>query len=232
MCGRYSLAPDDINQLRIQFRLEARVERSPRYNSAPSWNAGHVAPIVYDARGVRQLEPARWWMIPSYWSRPLSELPTAFNARAEDIGHKRFWAGSYRSRRCLVPATGWREFSGPRGDRTPHHFHLDGGLFAFAGLFDTWRSPEGQSVRSFAIVTVAASDVVQPVHDRMPLCVSEPDYAAWLSPELSGAEAFAALRATPAPPLRRYEASRYGNDSQNEGPECIARASHGQLRLF
>jgi putative SOS response-associated peptidase YedK len=119
----------------------------------------------------RQIALARWWLIPSSWSRPLCALPAAFNARSEELGRKPFWSGSFETRRCLVPTTGWREFDGPRGQRRAFQFHYDHALFAFAGLWDRWTSPEGESVQSFAIVTVAANDMVSPVHDRMPLCL-------------------------------------------------------------
>ncbi|MEY4545061.1 MAG: hypothetical protein RL685_1256 [Pseudomonadota bacterium] len=232
MCGRYSLAPAEFSQLRLQFQVEAEFPLSQRYNISPTWAPGYEPPIVFQTPDAgRQLAQARWWLIPSGWSRPLKALPTAFNARSEEISSKPFWARSFESRRCLVPTTGWREFSGPRGQRRAFQFHYDHGLFAFAGVWDRWLSPEGEEVQSFAIVTVAANEMVSPVHDRMPLCVDPALYGVWLDPELSGERALAAVRA-PAAPLALYEADTRGNDSRLEGPECIAPARTRQLGLF
>lgn len=232
MCGRYSLAPAEFSQLRLEFQVEVKLELQPRYNVAPTWAPGYEPPIILrDPQGGRELALARWWMIPSGWQRPLSALPTAFNARAEDLAQKPFWSRSFDARRCLVPATGWREFNGPRGQRRAFQFHYDQALFAFAGLWDEWTSPEGEAVRSFAIVTVAANETVSPVHDRMPLCVAPELYGVWLDPALSGAAALAPLR-PPTKSLGVYEADARGNDSRLEGPECIAPARQRQLGLF
>jgi putative SOS response-associated peptidase YedK len=233
MCGRYSLASGEFSQIQLEFQVDAAFELEPRYNIAPSWAPGHEPPVVLvNSSGQRMLDVARWWMIPAYWRRPLNLLPTAFNARAEELGGKRFWSKSFESRRCLVPASGWREFSGPTGKRQPHHFHYDHGLFAFAGVWDEWMSPEGESVRSFAIVTVAASDIVTPIHDRMPLRVEPAAYAEWLDPSVPGVAALDAVRRQAAPVLSHYETDPSGNDVRREGPDVIAPLRQKQLGLF
>jgi putative SOS response-associated peptidase YedK len=131
-----------------------------------------------------------------------------------------------------VPTTGWREFTGPSGQRQPHHFHYDHGLFAFAGVWDEWQSPEGDIVRSFAIVTVAANDIVTPIHDRMPLRI-EPDlYTAWLDPSVPGERALAAVRHAAPPRLEHYEVDPAGNDVRREGAALIAPFQQKQLGLF
>jgi putative SOS response-associated peptidase YedK len=233
MCGRYSLASGEFSQIQLEFRVDAAFELEPRYNIAPTWAPGHEPPIVLvNSSAQRVLDVARWWMIPAYWKRPLNLLPTAFNARAEELGDKRFWSKSFDSRRCLVPATGWREFTGPSGKRQPHHFHYEHGLFAFAGIWDEWMSPEGESVRSFAIVTVAANDIVTPIHDRMPLRVEPDAYAEWLDPGLPGAAALDAVRRRAPPALSHYETDPSGNDVRREGPEVVAPLRQKQLGLF
>jgi len=242
MCGRYSLAPTEFSEIQLEFQVDGmgseaapplRPLHHPRYNIAPSSGPGHEPPIVLEEPSQgRQLWLARWWLIPANWRRPLQALPTAFNARAEELGNKRFWSHSFDTRRCLVPTTGWREFTGPTGHRLPHHFHYEHRLFAFAGLWDEWLSPEGLAVRSFAIVTVPANEVVCPVHDRMPLRVEPECYARWLDPNVPGAEALASLRAAVAPPLSEHECDPAGNDVRREGPEVIAPARRRQLDLF
>jgi putative SOS response-associated peptidase YedK len=233
MCGRYSLAPGEFSQIHIEFRVDVQLELEPRYNIAPTWSAGHEPPIVLtNSSGQRELDVARWWMIPANWKLPLNKLPTAFNARAEDLGGKRFWSRSFDARRCLVPATGWREFTGPSGQRQPHHFHYDHALFAFAGIWDEWMSPEGENVRSFAIITVAANDMVTPIHDRMPLRIAPDVYSEWLDPGLSGERALDAARRAVSPPLQHFETDPAGNDVRREGPAIIAPLRQKQLGLF
>jgi putative SOS response-associated peptidase YedK len=233
MCGRYSLATGEFSQIRLEFQVDIPFELEPRYNIAPTWTPGHEPPIVLtSSSGQRQLDVARWWMIPANWKRPLNVLPTAFNARAEELGTKRFWSRSFDARRCLVPTTGWREFTGPSGLRQPYHFHYDHGLFAFAGVWDEWLSPEGDPVRSFAIVTVAANDIVTPIHDRMPLRVEPEQYSEWLDPNVPGERALATLRRATAPRLQQYESDPSGNDVRREGPAVIAAVRQKQLGLF
>jgi putative SOS response-associated peptidase YedK len=251
MCGRYSLASGEFSEIQLEFQVEvgpvgsavvagpgagpaleaAAIE--PRYNIAPTWSPGHEPPIVLEnTSGKRELALARWWLIPASWKRPLKMLPTSFNARAEELASKRFWSKSFDARRCLVPATGWREFTGPAGQRQPHHFHYGERLFAFAGIWDEWISPQGDAVRSFAIITVPANDAVASVHDRMPLFVSPQDYAGWLDPSTPGAEALDGVRAAVAPELSSYEADPSGNDVRKEGPAVIAPVRRKQLSLF
>jgi putative SOS response-associated peptidase YedK len=125
------------------------------------------------------------------------------------------------------------------GQRQPHHFHYDHGLFAFAGIWDEWQSPEGDGVRSFAIVTVAANDIVTPIHDRMPLRVEPDAYAEWLDPSVPGARALGTVRQAAArehvagkAALSHYEADPAGNDVRREGPAVISPLRVKQLGLF
>ena len=100
----------------LRFQVETALDFAPRYDIAPTWAPGHEPLIVLlNSSGQRELAAARWWMIPENWRLRLAKLPTAFNARSEELGNKRFWTRSFNARRCLVPATGWREFTGGSG---------------------------------------------------------------------------------------------------------------------
>lgn len=237
MCARYSLVPDEFRETRIEFKFDPHFTLA-RYNIAPSWAPGHEAPIVVSPiAGRQELVKARFWMIPGNWRRPLRGLPTAFNARSEDIATKPFWKGSFERKRCLVPTTGWREFQGPAGSKRAFQFHHDGG-FAFAGLWDEWLPPGSRadepfpSVRSFSIITVPASQKVNPIHPRMPLRVAVGDYERWLDPAVDGPGALLSVLGNPLPEPVVYECDALGNDSRREGPECIAPVRKQQLDLF
>lgn len=155
MCGRFSRVAE-LSEIKIQLKveqLELLRELAPLYNIAPSYGPGHEQPFVFQSRdGERVLRAGRWWMIPSFWTKPLKQLPAAFNARAEDVASRPLWRRSFEKHRCLVPATGWREFVANGKKKQPYQFKpRDSALFTFAGVWSRWTSPEGEVVDSFAI---------------------------------------------------------------------------------
>jgi putative SOS response-associated peptidase YedK len=199
---------------------------SPKYNVSPSAAPGHEQLIALtEPNGQRVLKLARWWFIPRNWSKPLNQLPTSFNARAEDISNRPLWKGALKHDRCLVPATGWREFSGPQKKKQPYHFHLDrDALFAFAGLKSTWTSPDGEVVDTFGIITTEANDTVKAVHDRMPLVVPRDLYDAWLSAKADPIELLNVLcERSKHLRLDCYPTDPVANDTKYEGPQAITR---------
>jgi putative SOS response-associated peptidase YedK len=229
MCGRFTVT-DEIYEIRIavsaQFEQLFRPWR-PTFNVAPSAAPGHEQLIAITAAdGSRVLKLARWWFIPSTWNKPLNQLPTLFNARAEDLGNRPTWRHAFASSRCLVPANGWREFKGPRGNKQPYHFHLDQKLFAFAGLWSTWRTGSGESVDSFAIITTQANSDVQPIHDRMPLIVPAECYSDWLNVGVAPAPVLQqAQRYCQQLSLGLFPSDSVANDVHYEGPRTIQRVT-------
>lgn len=219
MCGRYALA-GDWSDFTEEFSLDEVPGLEPRYNIAPSAGAGFESPIL-TAGG---LVPARFWFIPSWWNKPLKELPTSFNARSETVEEKKFFAGAQR---CLVPLSGWREFPGPAGRKRAVQFHRERPFFAFGGIMTRWKpGPDLQPIHTFSILTAEPHEVVRPVHHRMPLLVPREDYEPWLDAETAWEPLLAsALRESHSARLLHYEASTYGNSTKVEGPACIARAA-------
>ena len=227
MCGRFTVK-DEIYEIRIavsaQFEQLFRPWR-PIFNIAPSAGPGREQLIAMTAAdGTRVLKLARWWFIPSNWNKPLNQLPTLFNARSEGIAQKPLWRHAYASSRCLVPANGWREFQGTRGNKQPFHFHRDHELFAFAGLWSTWRSDTGEAVDSFTIITTEANDLVKPIHDRMPLIVPAERYSDWLNPHAApGPILDQAQRYCRQLKLDLFPSDPVANDVHYEGPRTIQR---------
>ncbi len=226
MCGRYSNHAE-FSEIKLTFRAEP-FERlfawKPTYNINPSYGPGFEQLFVVASRAGRQVRAGRWWMIPWFWKKPLKSLPTSFNARLEDIQTKPFWRESFRSKRCIVPSTGWREFKGERGKKQPYHFRLPSGLFGFAGLWSTWTSADGEVVDSFAIITSKPNDAASKIHDRMPLVLPADSYDAWLdlgTAPLSVLEAAQAANDSLA--LDIYPSDPIGNNGRFEGPQVIAR---------
>jgi putative SOS response-associated peptidase YedK len=227
MCGRYSDAAE-LTDIRLTFevkQVELFREWKPTYNITPSYRPGFEQLMVVATReGERALRLGRFWMIPPSFGRPLNELLSSFNARGEELAKKPLWRAAFRGARCLVPATGWREFTGTTGHKQPHHFHLGHSLLAFAGLSSRWTSPEGEVVDSFAIVTTAASPAVETIHDRMPLVLPKESYGTWLDAKADPEPILAhAIELSRSLPLEVYPSDPVANSGRYEGPRAIER---------
>lgn len=236
MCGRFTVS-DEIYDIRISVTIQfEQLFRPwyPSYNISPSAGEGHEQLIaVVDGDGNRILKLARWWFIPPTWAQPLNLLPTTFNARADQLANGPMWRNALRASRYLVPANGWREFTGPAGDKQPYHFHFDHKLFTFAGLSSTWRSPDGGLVDTFAIVTTDANSSIADIHDRMPLIVPKQYHDDWLS---KGTDPVTILNELCAQSrhlnVKRYASDRAANDVRYEGPLAIREATIQQERTI
>lgn len=148
----------------------------PRYNVAPT----DVMPVVTGGRGERMVKLLRWGLLPM-WAKDLKEGARMINARADGVATKPAFRGAFRSRRCVVPADGWYEWEKP--SRQAWLFRRpDRGLFAFAGLWETWRGPEGP-VGTFTIITTDANSTCRFAHERMPAMLPTVTWDAWLDPE-------------------------------------------------
>jgi putative SOS response-associated peptidase YedK len=233
MCGRFSQEAE-LSEIKLELKveqLELFREFRPLYNIAPSYGPGFEQAFVVRSRdGKRVLRLGRWWMIPHFWSKPLKALPAAFNARAEDLESKPFWRGAFQQFRCLVPATGWREFKPEGKQKQPYHFKLERRVFAFAGLWSRWTSPEGEVVDSFAVVTTEPNATAARYHDRMPLVMPPDLYEGWLDPRADAAQLLQEARLRSAAlALDVYPTNPIGNRVQFEGPEVVARAEQREL---
>ena len=166
---------------------------------------------------------ARWGLVPS-WAKDPAIGAKLINARAETLAEKPSFKRALESRRCLVPADGFYEWARKGSRKIPHRFTLkDGGLFAFAGLRETWREPGGGLLESFTIVTTQANDLLKSVHDRMPVILRREDEPLWLDPKTGAtAEVKGLLRPFPAEDMAAAEVSPLVNSPKNDGPACLA----------
>jgi putative SOS response-associated peptidase YedK len=196
MCGRFTLrTPAPV--LMAQFDLAVGDERqldlfAPRYNIAPTQEI--VVVRADSANGRRTASTMRWGLIPS-WSKEGTKGRPMINARAETLAEKPAFRTAYRCRRCLIPADGfyeWQEPAGGRGKKQPFYIHRhDGRPFAFAGLWETWKTglaqPNGLEplqMESCTIVTTSANQALRELHDRMPVILAADDYTKWLDPKV------------------------------------------------
>src|SRR5262249_55183519 len=154
--------------------------------------------ILRTARGgARELVPARWGLV-NHWAKDPTAGPKQINARSESILGKPAFREAFERRRCVVPADGYFEWTGGTGRRRPiWYHHPDGQLLRFAGVYQSWRDPvSGERVRTFAIVTTPANELVASVHDRMPALLAPDAAKAYLdTPDDAAAWAADARRA-------------------------------------
>lgn len=218
MCGRFSQA--QIAELdRELFKLLEVPRLEPRYNIAPTQD---VAIVRESATGSRSMDSVRWGLVP-HWMRDASVGARFINARAETAHEKPAFRDAFRERRCLVPADGFYEWRKTGGAKQPYYIRLaEAGVFAFAGLWDRWVSPDGEPLDTFTILTTTPNAVVAPIHDRMPVILPPQAYDTWLDVAVTGPrEARDLLGPYSADAMTAVPVSRYVNRPQNEGPECI-----------
>lgn len=215
MCGRFSLGVD-TDRLIAEFGVSTvAVPHEPRFNLAPT----QPVPAVVRAEDGLRLGALRWGLVPPWAERP-GDGPAMINARSETVDRRPAFAEPFRRRRCWVLADGFYEwFTDEDGRRAPVHFRRpDGRPFALAGLWDRWQGDDDE-VLSCVILTTEPSDVVRPVHDRMPVILPERDRERWLDPGAGRPELRALLQPYPALEARRV--SPYVNDPANDDPRCI-----------
>jgi putative SOS response-associated peptidase YedK len=217
MCGRYTLTVD-IKTIAEKFGVPATLETSPRYNIAPTQEV-----VTVMRNGTSHLALLRWGLIPS-WAKDESIGSKMINARAESLAEKPSFKGLLRSKRCLIVADGFYEWKQENGYKTPMYITLkNGDPFAFAGLWDQWKSPDGEQVRSCTIITTEPNEVLAPIHNRMPAILLPGAYEDWLNPDMRDEQALSHwLAPYPAEEMAARAVSRQVNDPKREGPELIA----------
>ena len=194
MCSRYSqtLPPDAMRSL---FGYRNRIDLPPREAIAPS----EPIPVVRQTgcQG-RELVLMRWGLIPS-WVKDPNAFSMLINARSETALEKPSFRAAMRHRRCLIPADGFYEWTGPKGERRPFHVaRADGGPIAFAGLWEHWQGAQGEEMESVTILTTSANTDLAPLHHRMPVIIDPDDFDAWVDCErIPAEEVMELLRAAP-----------------------------------
>lgn len=217
MCGRFTLtAAPEVVEARFRVRVDAGYV--PRYNIAPT----QPVLVVVARSGRAVVETMRWGLVPA-WSKGPKSGPLHINARAETLVEQPAFRHAFAQRRCLVPADGFYEWRGAGKLRVPYRFTVGAGVVcAFAGLWETWRQPDGGWLISCAIVTTAANPLVAAVHDRMPVILPPEAEAQWLDPAFDDPAALQGLLAPfPAERMNVYQVTPVVNSALHEGPDCL-----------
>ena len=223
MCGRYNLtlSPAELQDFFDLFRdREFEQAWRPRYNIAPTQTV--VAVRFEEESGPRTPVLMRWGLIPR-WAKTIKARPQPINARAEGVATSKMFSPLLKRKRCLIPATGYYEWQKlDSKSKQPFHIHRHGHEpLAFAGLWDTW-TRDDQQVESCTIITTAANDAMNPIHERMPLIVNADTYDPWLDPLSSGEAVLSSLvAATEEVDLETTAVSTTVNNVRNETSDCL-----------
>ena len=219
MCGRF-VQYSDPEVYASHFQAELSCEGpGPRYNLAPTQP---VLAVRQTQDGRRELVPLRWGLVPA-WSKGPDSRFQMINARAETVDTKPAYRNAFKHRRCLIPTEGFYEWKAEEHGKTPYLIRRsDGAPFGMAGLWETWRDPDGAPLESCTVIVTDANDLVRTLHDRMPVILAPEDYAAWLDP--GNQDATGLLRMLrPAEPAawELRQVSRKVNSPRNDSPDLL-----------
>ncbi|HPT03107.1 MAG TPA: SOS response-associated peptidase [Bacteroidales bacterium] len=213
MCGRFSLT---VNEAELNEFFETSGGDAPyvaRYNCAPT----QMLAVITNEK-PRQLSYFKWGLIPG-WAKDPSTGHKMINARAETLSEKPSYKTALRTRRCLVPADAFYEWR-QNGDKIPYRIFLKNSrLFAFAGLWDRWRAPDGSEISSFTIITTGANEFMQAIHNRMPVILNREDEKLWLGSNNAG-ELLELLKPYPGE-MDAFPVSKLVNSPANDFPEVM-----------
>lgn len=178
MCGRFAL-DSAMHRLRELFgTVNALPNFAPSSNIAPTQSA----PVVrrHPQTGARHLDVLSWGLVP-HWTKSLATARRPFNARSETAASTPMLRDAMAHRRCLVPMDAFYEWQATPAGKIPHTIaRADGEVLVVAGLWEGWRGPDSEVLRSFAILTTAACPALQALHDRMPVVLEPADWPGWL----------------------------------------------------
>jgi putative SOS response-associated peptidase YedK len=212
MCGR-TTKNYTWEQIHAMYQL-TRPTAIP--NMQPSFNVCPTDPVdaVVEHEGQRHLEVMRWGLVPFWWSKPLKELRLAtFNARVETVTTKPFFREPFRSKRCLMPVSGYYEWQDTPGGKQPWYFTARDGspVLTVASLWDQWKNKEtSERIKSCTMIITEPNDFVAEVHDRMPVLLMPDQFDHWLSGNMGVEE----LKPVPDDYLRRWPVSKRVNSSK------------------
>ncbi|MDY0883856.1 SOS response-associated peptidase [Dongia soli] len=223
MCGRFKLTtpPDALEAL---FEIRCTLNLAPRYNIAPT----QEAPVIgLGQEGRRELRLFRWGLVPA-WAKDTKMAGSMINARSETVHEKPAFRQAFAKRRCLIPVDGFYEWQKPgeqeaeRLGKIPVLLTLPNQqCFAFAGLWEGWKNPDGTILRSFTIITTTAIPDLQQLHHRMPVILPPQAYTAWLDPSTSEAFLRDLLQPYEVQPITQTPVGNAVSSVRNDDARCV-----------
>jgi putative SOS response-associated peptidase YedK len=219
MCGRFAQR-NDPKRLAREFKVAEMPNIEARYNIAPTQNILIIRQVESD----REAAMLKWGLIPS-WAKDISIGAKLINARSETVADKPSFREAFKKRRCIIPADGFYEWQRREGKKQPFFFQMrDERPFGFAGLWEGWQGVGGEAIESCTILTTEANEVLQPIHDRMPVILHSDDYELWLDEDVRKREMLKdLLRPYPAEEMISHPVSIAINSPSNQGAKLIER---------
>jgi putative SOS response-associated peptidase YedK len=222
MCGRVI---QSSGPLRYAIVDGMNVPDSRVHNYPPRWNGAPSQELLVIRRnhktGEISLDPLRWGLIP-YWCKDPAGGRKPINAKYETVHDLPTFRDTYRRRRCIVPVDGFFEWKAIKGQRAKQPYAIamkDGAPFGIAGIWENWEEPaSGEWIRTFAIITTDANELVADIHDRMPVILAPNDYARWVSEEPDPRDL---MRSFPADLMRMWPISTRVNKPENDDPSIV-----------
>ena len=227
MCGRYGRRADKQRiaewfQTHNTDVFNDPEPLPPSYNIAPQT----FQPVVRldPETGERELTFMRWGLVP-FWSKDGTAAFNTINAKSETVATSPAYREPWKRRRCLVPADWFYEWKKiDEKTKEPYAISLrDGDLFAFAGLWDTWKNKaSGEELQTYTILTTDPNELLKSIHNRMPVILSQKDYSRWMAPAEPSHLPVDLLRPYPAEEMKAWKVSRAVGNVQNNNPGLIA----------
>ena len=217
MCGRFALTlPSDAVAQLFEALPANDLPEVPDYNICPT---NRVHAVISDG-GARRLVPMRWGFLPHWYKTP-TDGPLLINARSETVAEKPAFRAAARDRRCLIPASGFYEWTkDAAGNRLPWYFRPPGGgTLAFAGVWQDWERGE-ERFTTCAIVTTGAEGRMTDIHHRTPVVVAPGDWPLWLGEAGRGAALL--MRPPEEGGLEWYRVDPRVNSNRARGADLIA----------
>jgi len=220
MCGRYALSIT-AKVLAEEFGITEILPFVPRFNIAPT----QMAPVVRASESStgRAAALLQWGLIP-FWAKDAKIGNKCINARADGVATNSMFRAAFKRHRCVVPVSGFYEWQAFEGSKVkqPWFIHAaNGKLMALAGLWESWKPPEGEPVQSFTIITTEPNDQIRQLHARMPVILQPEDVDAWLDPTASTDSLGQLLVPAADGLLAMHQVSTRVNSPKNDDPDCI-----------
>ncbi|MGG3467118.1 SOS response-associated peptidase [Neobacillus pocheonensis] len=221
MCGRFTLTAS-MEEIIERFLIDSFLEEeafSPSYNIAPSQS---VLAVINDGKSNR-MGFLKWGLIPP-WAKDMSIANKMINARAETLSEKPSFRNAFKKKRCLIIADSFYEWKRQEDKtKTPMRIKLKNEeLFAMAGLWEQWKSPEGKSIFSCSVITTNPNELMADIHDRMPVILKPENEKTWLDPSISDVHFLNQLLVPFDKNLMEaYEVSALVNSPKNNSVELI-----------
>lgn len=178
MCGRFTQAYTWQEVYEFYDITGQPRNLQPNYNVAPT----QLVDVIRLNNAGLGLQAMRWGLVPSWWKKPLKDLPSTFSARSETVQEKPMFRSAFKHNRCLVPASGFYEWKRSGTDRQPYHISMaDGSPMTFAALWENWSDPKtGEEIRSCTILTTEANAFMAEIYNRMPVILLPGQFQMWL----------------------------------------------------